>query len=449
MSSAAIKATENTPDAAGPDLASGEEAAPPVEAASASFLRDRLREKFPGASGQWLDGLILTLSPSSLSVSFAHLHFARWFRDKKKGAFEKALRELPDLPPLRLLYSWPDETLANEATQTKPLPPAEETKNASDPFENFFVNEKNLLPLEAARRVAQDLAMPSPLLFCGPSGVGKTHILGSILDSLAAHGGFSSLHDAKDFFEQDLMAAGCEKFWEGRKALLLDDIQTVRGHEAREEQLAALVDAAMSCPGRCLILTLLGKAGDVGNFGARLSSRLEGGLVAELALPDLDVRLRYLEQLARAEKIRLGKEQALFIARRASGFRQLRGLLARADLLKMTAEKNPEPGALDLLVKTAGRPATSFDGLLAQAARAFKVGAEDILGASRKPDLVLARQSAMYLCRKKLGLSFPELGKAFRRDHSTVIHGIRKIEELVKTDKVLHNLLLEIENAAI
>lgn len=436
---------ESPADSVGKDA--DEAAMTPADSVSPQFLADRLREKFPGASGQWLDGLVLGISGSSLSIGFAHIHFARWFRDKKKAVFEKALQEIlaPSTP--RLSYSWPDEILENTANppQTKSPPLARKTAEQSDPFEAFIINEKNLLPLQAARSVARDDAGPSLLLFCGQSGTGKTHLLECILNSLTDHAGLSSLQGANDFFEQGLMSP--EKLWEGRKAILLDDIQAARGNETREEQLAALADGAARCAGRRLILTMLGEAGDVGKFGTRLASRLESGLLAELAPPDLDVRLRYLERLARGKQMPLGKEHALFMARRASGFRQLQGLLAKANLWRIATEKNLDPNALDMLAKNTGQPAASFDSLLAKAARAFNVSPDDILGPSRKPDIVMARQAAMHLCRKKLGLSFPELGKAFRRDHSTVIHGIRKIGELAKTDKVLHNLLLEIENS--
>ncbi len=91
-----------------------------------------------------------------------------------------------------------------------------------------------------------------------------------------------------------------------------------------------------------------------------------------------------------------------------------------------------------------GEEEGAFRAILAQTAGCEP---EDILGTRRKPDFVLARQVAMYLCRRKLGLSYPELGKAFGRGHSTVIHAIKKIQALPQTDKVLHKLVTDLENA--
>jgi chromosomal replication initiator protein len=103
---------------------------------------------------------------------------------------------------------------------------------------------------------------------------------------------------------------------------------------------------------------------------------------------------------------------------------------------------------LENLVKTGNHErVTSFGDIVGLVSRGFNLAPEDILGTRRKPDFVLARQVAMYLCRRKLGLSYPELGKAFGRDHSTVIHAIKKIQALPQTDKVLHKLVTDLENA--
>ena len=84
--------------------------------------------------------------------------------------------------------------------------------------------------------------------------------------------------------------------------------------------------------------------------------------------------------------------------------------------------------------------------ILGEVARKLNLKAEDVLGGKRRPDLVLARQISMYICRKKLGLSYPELGRAFGgRDHSTVIYAINKIKKLMVSNKSVHQLVTEIE----
>lgn len=414
--------------------------------AEAAALEEKLREKFPGAPGQWLSGLILEFSHDALQVSFAHPYFARWFEARKKNAFEKALEEIFAGARPAVSYNLP-------GASPVPLHAASATEDAAreqrdhDPFDAFLANEKNILPLEAARRIAQDAQGPAILVLYGGNGVGKTCLLRAIQTSLSTAPGLSSLHPAEEFFSELGPSENCEKFWQGRKALLLDDLQLLRGNHAWQEQLAALIDGALLCPERRMVFAIAGESGAPRDFEERLADRLEGGVAAEIAPPDLDVRLRYLERLAKEKKMELGKEQALFMARRSASFRQIQGLLDKARLWQLANEKNLDAPAIETIIKETSRPAITVADLVAQAARVFNASPEDIMGQSRKPDPVMARQAAMYLCRKKMGLSFPELGKAFGRDHSTVIHAIKKIEDLAKRDKVMHKLLADMENA--
>lgn len=317
-----------------------------------------------------------------------------------------------------------------------------------DAFAGLVISDNNSLPLQAARRVALDDDTAGIFLFCGASGAGKTCLLQAVLASFGDEGGTVSLHDTSAFLGQYPPGEKWEKLWQGRKALLLDDLQLAHDNAAWQEQLVSLIDSALQCPERRLIFAMLGTASDAGNFGERLASRLEGALVTELAQPDLGARLHYLKQLAQSKKIALDKEEALFLARRASGFRQIQGFLEKAKTWQLASEKNLDLCALESLIKNGAQSAPTLEKIVEQTARAFNVTADEIRGVSRKPETAMARQAAMYVCRKKLGLSYPELGRAFRRDHSTVIHAVKKIEELFKTDKLAHKLLSDIENAS-
>ncbi|MDE5879677.1 MAG: chromosomal replication initiator DnaA, partial [Desulfovibrio sp.] len=139
----------------------------------------------------------------------------------------------------------------------------------------------------------------------------------------------------------------------------------------------------------------------------------------------------------------------LYLAQRCAQFRLLKGLLRKVEAFAALNGRPPLQADLENIVRTGGsaRPAGCRE-ILGSVARGFNLRPEDIMGTRRRPDLVLARQVAMYLCRRKLGLSYPELGRAFGgRDHSTVIHAVKKIRKLLDTDKVVHNLVTELENA--
>ena len=163
--------------------------------------------------------------------------------------------------------------------------------------------------------------------------------------------------------------------------------------------------------------------------------------------PDLDVRLRYLQLMCKERRLSLTREQLLFLAQRCSQFRLLQGLMLKVGAYCAVKGRNLTQLDLENIVRTG--VAEKMPGcreILSDVAKSLNLKTEDVLGGKRRPDLVLARQIAMYVCRKKLGLSYPELGRAFGgRDHSTVIHSIKKINKLLVSDKRVQALVTELE----
>ena len=140
-------------------------------------------------------------------------------------------------------------------------------------------------------------------------------------------------------------------------------------------------------------------------------------------------------------------EQLLFLAQRCSQFRLLQGLMLKVGAYCAVKGNNLTQSDMENIVRTG--VAEKMPGcreILGEVARRLNLRPEDVLGAKRRPDLVLARQVSMYICRRKLGLSYPELGRAFGgRDHSTVIYAINKIKKLMVSNKSVHQLVTEIE----
>lgn len=429
------------------------------------ILKERLLEvlRDDPTAYQWLEGLSFTFNAFGLFVGFIHNYFAFWFREQKRLEFERALGEIFGSPLPDLFYQWPE---GSEIPKVPELPPPLELPfdTGGDPFADFMVNQKNAFPLEAARRAANtnlyaegcDYAI---LVLCGASGVGKSCLLSAIHKSLCRQEGASRVvfRNAASFCAEMFPAmqnTGEETFWRTHQALLLDDMQEIWAYDTWQERLCALIDVGLrgnnsGLKSRRLVFAHLGGVSEMRHLKERLRSRLESGLVVELFEPDLDVRLRYLESLAKRKKLGLGRDQLLFMARRASQFRLLQGLVRKVEAYLELNGKSPNQDVLENLVRTGSHErVTSFGDIVSLVSRGFNLAPEDILGSRRKPDFVLARQVAMYLCRRKLGLSYPELGKAFGRDHSTVIHAIKKIQALPKTDKVLHKLVTDLENAA-
>ncbi|MBD5646897.1 MAG: chromosomal replication initiator DnaA [Desulfovibrio sp.] len=424
------------------------------------------------AAEAWLDALALRLEDGRLVVGFPHSYFARWFSMYKQAGFESALArcfpEVPDvyyedgmapgssLSATAVLEAGPEvgEERATGTFTESDAAAAPDQPDETDPFDRFIVNAKNAFPLATARKIAGEGAPggAAVVVFCGRSGTGKTSLLRALAHGLGRRLGAGRVHlsGAAQFCAPGGGAARGAGFWKGCDAVLLDDVQELAVDAGAQRGLAAWMDARPAAPETSLmIFAHAGPAADLAHLAERLRTRLESGLVLELLEPDLDVRLRYLQRAVRERELTLTREQLLYLAQRCAQFSLLQGLLRKVEAFAALNGRPPLQADLENIVRTGGsvRPAGCRE-ILGSVARGFNLRTEDILGARRRPDLVLARQVAMYLCRRKLGLSYPELGRAFGgRDHSTVIHAVKKIHKLLETDKVVHNLVTELENS--
>lgn len=435
-------------------------------------LRDILAQEPSGESETWLECLTLRQEKDTLRVGFPHVYFAAWFARHKRAVFEDALsRRFIDTALPEIIYERTVPVLTLQAGQTAQeagLPdnvqksvkarPAEgesahgapQSPAAEDIFAAFISNAKNAFPLAAARKIAEKKAGEAynPFLLCGRSGTGKSHLLRAMTSAMCRHNGPERIiHTGAARFcaENTSWARRPELFWRQCRALLLDDIQDLAEQPAWQQKLAACMDA---CPRDAqMVFAWAGPARSLKALDERLHSRLESGLVVELMEPDLDVRLRYLQILCKERQLGLNREQLLFLAQRCAQLRLLQGLLLKVKAFCAVHGRSLTPADLENIVRTGGaeRPPGCRE-ILGEVARGLNLRVEDILGGKRRPDLVLARQLAMYLCRQKLGLSYPELGRAFGgRDHSTVIHAIKKIKKLMISDKDVQRLVTELE----
>ncbi len=437
----------------------------------------------------WLDSLTLRQEENTLRVVFPHMYFAAWFSRHKRAAFEEALNhhfeELSASPAPQIVYERA-APLAQHVEAPMPVnadcgsdsPDGEAARE--DPFAGFIFNNKNTFPLATAREIAvnTDSTAYNPFLVCGRSGTGKSHLLQAISAMLARTTDAARMvcaNAARFCSEDTVWAKRPELFWQRYDVLILDDIQDMSGQSGWQGNLVACMDA---CPGRqenvvslgrqqgsafvCdtqahkegkgraaprMIFACSGHPQTLKTLDERLRSRLESGLVVELMEPDLDVRLRYLQLICRERRLPLTREQLLFLAQRCSQFRLLQGLMLKVGAYCAVKGHSLTQTDLENIVRTG--VAEKMPGcreILADVAKSLSLKTEDVLGGKRRPDLVLARQIAMYVCRKKLGLSYPELGRAFGgRDHSTVIHAIKKINKLLVSDKRVSALVTELE----
>ena len=448
-------------------------------------LRDILALQKAEDKGDWLESLTLRQEGHTLHVSFPHFYFASWFSQHKRYLFEKALScRFADAQLPHIVYEQPTLGSALGHAQSWPSQGAEQQGNGqktssrdnsdhalrsiataapkteNDAFTAFIANAKNAFPLAAAKEIAEQRAgvAYNPFLLCGHSGTGKSHILRSMAATLR-HGQSGNrviLASAARFCaDNPAWVRHPELFWQQCDVLLLDDIQDIAGQSAWQQKLVSCIDA---CPNSAsladgarragqMVFACTGQPQTLKTLDERLRSRLESGLVVELMEPDLDVRMRYLQVMCKERNMSLSRDQLLYIAQRCSQFRLLQGLLLKVVAFCSVTGCELSQADLENIVRTGVADKTpGCLEILGEVARAMNLRPDDVLGGKRRPDLVLARQISMYICRRKLGLSYPELGRAFGgKDHSTVIHAIKKIKKIIVSDKALQQMVTELE----
>ena len=448
-------------------------------------LRDILALQKAEDKGDWLESLTLRQEGHTLHVSFPHFYFASWFSQHKRDLFEKALScRFADAQLPHIVYEQPTLGSALGHAQSWPSQGAEQQGNGqktssrdnsdhalrsiataapkteNDAFTAFIANAKNAFPLAAAKEIAEQRAgvAYNPFLLCGHSGTGKSHILRSMAATLR-HGQSGNrviLASAARFCaDNPAWVRHPELFWQQCDVLLLDDIQDIAGQSAWQQKLVSCIDA---CPNSAsladgarragqMVFACTGQPQTLKTLDERLRSRLESGLVVELMEPDLDVRMRYLQVMCKERNMSLSRDQLLYIAQRCSQFRLLQGLLLKVVAFCSVTGCELSQADLENIVRTGVADKTpGCLEILGEVARAMNLRPDDVLGGKRRPDLVLARQISMYICRRKLGLSYPELGRAFGgKDHSTVIHAIKKIKKILVSDKALQQMVTELE----
>lgn len=405
-----------------------------------------------GGGAPWLDGLVMEYLPSGnvLRITFPHIYFARWFAPHKTDFSAAVKAAWPDADAPRLEYVLPGRRL--------PRGPAPQVAPARIPDALFFHADgsrdkmplpggaRNAFPLAMARAVALREPGHSPFLLHGEKGTGKSHLLQHMAASLARQGLRVILAPAARFFQHcPLEEQTAPLFWQQAEALFLDDIQTLGGQPRSQRLLAALL--AHRPEKAPVVLALEGGPDALGAWEPGPAASVRQLFSAELTPPDMEARMRYLQQCCRENALDLPREHLRLMARRAAHFHGLRSLLLRVkSAWEDDAARHPSLDDLERLARTGH---AGHEQILAEAARCCDAAPADITGTGRHARLVMARQAAMYVCRRHLGLSYPELGRAFGgRDHSTVIHAVKKIGKMLESNKDVQHLVARLEKCA-
>ena len=308
---------------------------------------------------------------------------------------------------------------------------------------SFVVGASNEYAFRAAELTARGRQQASPLIFCGPTGVGKTHLLRSIVQEFrrSQPRGSALYLTAEQFttcFIEALRGSGLPSFRQkcrGVQLLAIDDLQFFAGKQRTIEELLYTIDT-LANDGRQIVLASDRGLGELRSLGVELVSRLSGGLTCELATPEFAIRLGIVRQLAEEIGVTFGDGVAKTIATHiTSGARELRGAVLR---LQAMSEAFGEPISHALAERGLSELArhnthtVRLTDVEKVVCHAFGVEPAQLRSDRKSRAVAEPRMLAMWLARKYTRAAWSEIGEFFgRNSHSTVISAHRRVEKLI------------------
>lgn len=346
------------------------------------------------------------------------------------------------------------------AKSTSNSPPENSRLNPQFTFETFVRGKANDLARAAALQVADNPgASYNPLFVYGGVGLGKTHLIQAIGNRVLAVNPTANVRytHAERYFSDMIRAIRSKAFEDFRRrydsldVLLIDDIQFFANKDRTQEEFFYTFNSLIEAH-KQVIITSDTFPKDLEGIEERLKSRFSWGLTVMLEPPELEMRVAILLNKARQEGEALDDATAFFIAKQIrSNVRELEGALkrviayARFHKLPISVEMAKE--ALKDLLAVQNRQ-ISIENIQKTVADFYKIKVADMYSKKRTRNLARPRQMAMFLAKELTDLSLPEIGQAFGgRDHTTVLHACRKIEELRQADQAIrrdHNLLVQV-----
>jgi chromosomal replication initiator protein len=321
-------------------------------------------------------------------------------------------------------------------------------------FENFVVGASNELAYAACQAIVQNPGSKyNPLFIYGGVGIGKTHLIQAVGNAvLAAKPTARVVYASTEQFVQEYVDSIRFKkntrefagFYRGADVLIVDDVQFIAGKEGIQEEFFHTFNALYQA-NKQIIISSDKPPKDIPTLEERLRSRFAWGMSIDMQSPDFETRCAILHIKASASGVDLAHPVVELLATRVqNNIRELEGSLNQ--VLAFCDMRGVEP--------TIQVVSAMFDGarnrpkhinarhIIERTAKHFQVSMEDILGPKRDKDIVVPRQIAMYMLRSELHLSFPKIAHELgRKDHTTAIHSVDKIEkELSYDSSIRHNV---------
>jgi chromosomal replication initiator protein len=369
------------------------------------------------------------------------------------------IRSITDNNEAELIIVSPEDDVT-----VKPNKVVNYTKTNLNPrytFDTFVAGGCNELAYAASRAVADSPGKNNaynPLFLYGGVGLGKTHLINSIGNQIHDNNpNIKVLYATSEDFVREFIAsfgvgnnnASFENKYRGTDVLLIDDVQFLEGKEKTQDAMFHTFNELIR-KNKQIVFTSDVPPSELKNLEARLTSRFSSGLIADVSIPDYETRTAILEKKLEMKGLEIPQPVKEFIIKNiVSNIRDLEGALhtvsAYADLTnkKMTLEL-AQQALKDKLVGQV-KPEITLDFICITVADYFKIHVDDLSNKKRPANLVIPRQIAVYLCRMLTDASQPELGRFFKRNHSTIGYSVTQITQALENEEKIRLIVDELE----
>ena len=443
------------------------------QATEASWSRVRselLRSLGKDAFHNWIDplvfrgarqGVVEFEAPTSFIGTWVERNYGETIRRlfARDGITVGRLRFGVAMPSLPAVPTPAVQGVANDSG--RPQRPASATTDGDLPvapldsrftFETFVVGKPNELAYSAAYRVAEGGPVSfNPLFLYGGVGLGKTHLMHAIAWEVRQNNPEARVLylSAEQFMHRFISALRCKEIHSFKELfrsvdmLMVDDVQFIAGKDSTQDEFFHTFNALID-QSKQIVISADRAPGEIDGLEERIKSRLAWGLVVDLHPTDYELRLGILQSKAEAHAahnpgLTVGAGVIEFLAHRInSNVRVLEGALTRlfafATLVGREITLDMAQECLADILRASERKVT-IDEIIRKVADHYNLRMSDLLSARRSRSVARPRQVAMFLAKSLTSRSLPEIGRKFGgRDHTTVMHAVRKIEELKKTD---------------
>lgn len=393
--------------------------------------------------------------PENLNLKFQDSFSKEYFQEKCEPFFKRALEELKKD---QIKYSYSILQKQQEDFSYYNLQ-AQNPFDSKYTFETFVVGSSNQFAHAACQAVAKQPGQCyNPLFIFGGAGLGKTHLLKAIGHQICKENDKAKVlfltsesftNELIQAIRTDRMREFKEKYRTGCDVLLLDDIHFLVGKDRTQEEFFYTFNYLHESR-KQIVITSDRYPRDIEGLEKRLQTRFEWGLVADVQPPETETRIAILKNKAEDQHLNLPDDVATYIASHiTTNIRELEGSLHRlaafSSLTNQTVSLDLAQQVMkDIAPKT--RHQNTPESILNVVALQFSVRGSDLKSEKRVRKLSLPRQICMYLLRRHLSMSFPDIGKFMGgKDHSTVMHGVSKIAEAMRTDPEIMNYVTTLE----